>query len=289
MITHLNIGNGGRLGNAMFQYAAAKSLAIITNSELKLPHDIFNRIHDGQQCLLNHFNIDFKPINENDKIENLYMEKIGKKFDPEFLIQKPNTNLMGHFETERYFENIEEIIKHDFTHKDNLIEYANNYLISIKTKYTKDIQIIGIHFRRGDYLTTRGHHYLNDISNNSWLYNYLISALKQFESIENKVFLLFAGGGKDETNNTEYIWCKYIGNELFSRLNLKYEISMQNSSIEDHVILTNCDHIILTTLSTYSWWAGYLNPNKSAKIVVPSYVPNEADINDFWSKRFTII
>ena len=64
---------------------------------------------------------------------------------------------------------------------------------------------------------------------------------------------------------------------------------MQNSSIEDHVILTNCDHIILTTLSTYSWWAGYLNPNKSAKIVVPSYVPNEADINDFWSKRFTII
>ena len=184
MITHLNIGNGGRLGNAMFQYAAAKSLAIITNSELKLPHDIFNRIHDGQQCLLNHFNIDFKPINENDKIENLYMEKIGKKFDPEFLIQKPNTNLMGHFETERYFENIEEIIKHDFTHKDNLIEYANNYLISIKTKYTKDIQIIGIHFRRGDYLNnpkTRNFHGYCTIS---YFENAINLALNRFSTID---------------------------------------------------------------------------------------------------------
>lgn len=289
MITHLNIGNGGRLGNAMFQYAASKSLATITKTELKLPHDMYNRIHDGQKCLLNNFNIEFKPIDDTDKIENSYIEKIGKKFDPEFLLQKSNTNLIGHFETEKYFENIKDIIIHDFTHKENLIDYATNYLTNIKRKYTKETQIIGVHFRRGDYLTTRGHYYLNDLSNNSWLYNYLIAAFKQFENIDNKVFLLFAGGGKDETNNTEYTWCKHIGNELFNRLNLKYEVSIQNSSIEDHAILTYCDHIILTTLSTYSWWAGYLNPNKNAKVVVPSYVPNESDINDFWSKRFIII
>jgi hypothetical protein len=62
MISATLLGQNGRLGNLLFQYAAAKSLSLYHNCELKLHPDIFKINHHGQECLFNKSLNQFKSI-----------------------------------------------------------------------------------------------------------------------------------------------------------------------------------------------------------------------------------
>ena len=55
MITFQQLGNYGRLGNQLFQYALLKSVSLKTNNQIILPTDFFNRNWHNQKCLLNCF------------------------------------------------------------------------------------------------------------------------------------------------------------------------------------------------------------------------------------------
>ena len=56
MITFLELGRYGRLGNQLFQYAMLKSVSLARGYEIKVPNLDEQEWH-GQKCLLNMFNI----------------------------------------------------------------------------------------------------------------------------------------------------------------------------------------------------------------------------------------
>ena len=85
MITFHKLGQMGRLGNQLFQYAALKSLALKNNYDIKIPNPNHVSWH-GQQCLLNEFNIECGYLYDSDlsKIKYLYKEIDWKSYDTNF-------------------------------------------------------------------------------------------------------------------------------------------------------------------------------------------------------------
>ena len=66
MITFLELGRYGRLGNQLFQYAMLKSVSLARGYEIKVPNLDEQEWH-GQKCLLNMFNIKCDYLTDKDK------------------------------------------------------------------------------------------------------------------------------------------------------------------------------------------------------------------------------
>ena len=266
-ITFSTLGNHGRLGNAMFQYAALKAISFHLQCNAKIPDDLEYRIHHGQKCLLYCFNIDCERIKS--EITSLYIENNkGGYYDSGFWNCQPGTDLFGHYESELYFENIKENIKKEFQLKNEFQNFAINLLNNIKQPKS---EIVGIHIRRGDKA--------NEIEKNT-LIEYINKALLYF--IGEFSFIIFSGGSITNNNIDDIYWCKE---------NLKIDCYYSNNdTIHDFSLMVNCDHLILCSTSTIGWWAGYLNNNPNKKIIVPKqgkYITGEYIKGDtFYSKEF---
>lgn len=136
-ISFNKIGSFGRLGNQMFQYAALKGIARHRDLEFAIPFSPeLNDWVDHQ--LSKYFKLD----------GSLQIESIGNQnerweshfhFDQTlFETCEDGTDLMGYFQTEKYFSHIRDEILNDFT---------------IKQKFEKPMkEYIALHVRRGDYI-----------------------------------------------------------------------------------------------------------------------------------------
>ena len=71
MITFPQLGQVGRLGNQLFQYAALKGLGLRKNYTVKIPR-FDDLIWHGQECLLKNFNLDVDFLDSTDKIKSIY-------------------------------------------------------------------------------------------------------------------------------------------------------------------------------------------------------------------------
>jgi hypothetical protein len=271
MITFSELGRKGRLGNAMFQYAAMKALACKLNCKAKIPPDLYERFWHGQKCLLNCFklNCEVYTVEElHNTVEyNQFNEIDGYNYNDNFWNCRDNTNLNGHFESELYFHNIKDIIKAEFTLKDEYMKIPVDYMKNLKSTYL-GYQIIGLHIRKGD------HPHFDETKNAI----FIEKALKQFEDITNKKFIIFTGGSTDINNDNleDIMWCKNnINHDQFI-------FSENTNTINDFALMTLCDHLILNSTSTLGWWAAYLNNNKQKRIVVNSNTTCGKNIKTFW-------
>ena len=244
MITNSNLGNQGRLGNAMFQYAAIKSLSNYLNCEAIIPEDLDNRYHNNQICLLNCFKINCKRGSQI-PLTKFKEGNEGGDYDPNFWNCNIDTDLFGHYECELYFKNKFDLSEFDL--KDNFQTFAQTTLGNLRQN---NCEIVGVHIRRGDKIDQ-----INEKEN-----EYLQKATEHFQ---NCIFIIFSGGSHTNDNSEDIDWCKE---------NLKFNGTCyysKNGIIHDFALMANCDHLILNSTSTVSWWAGYLNKNPNKKIIVP--------------------
>ena len=104
MFTFTQLGNLGRLGNQLFQYAALRSIGLQRNIEIKIPDPKQKHWH-GQDGLLQNFNINCSFLNESDykNIRYKYIEPDHMNFDKEFIKIQDNTDLHGFFQSILYF------------------------------------------------------------------------------------------------------------------------------------------------------------------------------------------
>jgi hypothetical protein len=159
----------GGLGNQMFQYAIAKSMAKNNNDTFKLDILFYSK-QAFRKYELNLFNIDenISTKSENNKYrgsENIWF-KIKRKFkfkinrpqsytfennvtlfDKEVWNKKGDIYLDGFWQNENYFKDIRDEIINDFRLKKNISNEAKNHIVNIK----KD-NSISLHIRRGDYV-----------------------------------------------------------------------------------------------------------------------------------------
>ena len=125
--------------------------------------------------------------------------------------------------------------------------YFEKYKDEIKVLFSQGIvpiNQVGIHVRRGDYVNNP---FYVDLSQTS----YYEEAMALFPG---EKFLVFS-------DNID--WCKQ--QPIFEGC----EFSESNDEITDINLMAGCKHQIIAN-SSFSWWAAFLNPNKTKKVVYPS-------------------
>lgn len=274
MITFSKLGSLGRLGNQMFQYAALRGIAANNNEEWKIPPK--NRIGTADYALFKCFKM--SSVSDDNFIYdniNLPMKRSkGFEFDQNLFGNCHNADLVGYFQTEKYFLNVfEDIIRKDFEFQDDILEKAKK----IVDKYNNPIFL---HIRRGDNVGFP--HLVNDPT-----FDYYERALNHFPKDCNVIIC-----------SDEIDWCKeqdFFKDERFvlSYDNEYYQHSCTlsfggnpkpiNSAIPfvDLCIMSLCNGGIIPT-STLSWWGGYLQKNRTNPIVVqdPWFGPELAKTNN---------
>lgn len=167
MITFAKLGQYGRKGNCLFQMAATIALAHRNNDEYKFPLWEFSK----------EFNIDqdkFGEISYKETFNEPHFNYCGIPY-------KRNLNLMGYFQSYKYFQDESDLIS-------KLLR---------PRQISQHINATSIHVRRTDYLTHKGCYNILDMS-------YYEKAMEM--SNDNR-FLVFS----DDIN-----WCKkhFIGNQF---------------------------------------------------------------------------
>jgi hypothetical protein len=257
MITFTELGNHGRLGNQLFQYAFLIGISKKYNLPIFLPN-LSTKIANNQQCLLNNFNLDYSHLNDN-LITN-YRHEIELKNNGIFDTYNPQntenvlpgTNFMGLYQSYKYWIEYQDEVKKQFTIKDSkIIEDAKQTIDKLRT--TIKLPIIAIHLRRGDvtgwYDYTQYKQYLKDV-------------LKSFKNPKNNFYYIFTGGSPSITGDQDDVkWVKDFYKEL-----PYFEVCQTYNPIVDFALMQECNQIILGYISTFAWWAAFLS-NK------PVYAP----------------
>ena len=295
MITFHELGKYGRLGNQLFQYAALKGLALKKGYDVKIPAPE-TMVWHGQKCLLDQFNLECEYLQKGDlnKIQSLYNENDTTIYNSGFWDIQDNTTLKGFFQSILYFDGFEDQIKKELTPKKEWVDKSTDVLKEIRLQYP-DYELVSLHMRRGDntdgsdlnplYVNMYGAN--NGFSWESPYGKYLKNAMNTFEDKKVK-FLIFTGGKKWTDDNSEDLeWC----NKHFKGDNFIYP--SESSTMLDFSLIMNCDHHILSHISSFGWWAAYLNNKKNKQVVAPYKYdftdPNYKPKKGFYPKNYILL
>ena len=175
---------------------------------------------------------------------------------------RENSYHVGYFQSFKYFEGIESILKETFTIKSEKSEYflTNSKLINSFENS------ISIHIRRGDYTLDRNIDYIG-LCSLSYYYNALNFLKEGLNTYEVFIF------------SDDLIWVK----ENFKGTNFNYLSNPNsNSSYEDLKLMSLCKNNIISN-STFSWWAAWLNSDENKKIIAPKTWFKNQSLNNQYS------
>tara|TARA_Y100000592_G_scaffold97075_1_gene166969 strand:- start:2795 stop:3700 length:906 start_codon:yes stop_codon:yes gene_type:complete len=266
MITFDKIGNLGRLANQMFQYSLLYSVAKHNNFEFVLPKENLKNIVDsGFNPVINKresmylylpecFNITGKFLPKSE-IHSKYFYDHGRdyaKYSPEVFNISDNTNIKGYFQSYKYFDNIKDDIKKEFTFKEEIEKLTVKYFNDLKSQFNVKT-ITGVHVRHGDVKNEKGARLV--LLNKE----YYIKAMNMFKSSDN-LFIIFSD---------DIPWCKenLKGPDIVYSKYSTYEELTPKAEYLDLCCMTHCNNLVIAC-SSFSWWGAYINKN-NGKIVVP--------------------
>ena len=143
----MSIKGIGRQGNIMFQYAALRGLAARTGHRVVLPESFttISRVF--------HLEIPIsQPVFHNIKFVH-HLEHDGYPHANETignitLLSNANVLLRGYFESFRYFENINDAIRKEFTLNKQLVAFAHRFFED-NLPTDREITRVGLHVRMG--------------------------------------------------------------------------------------------------------------------------------------------
>lgn len=267
----------GGLGNQLFQYAAAYSLATRLNQKLELDSSFF-----PQQTLrgfkLGQMNVCYADIAgiQSSAIElykSRYLNKALRKANirvlpcgegrkylletrsdivPEFFsISQANIYMDGYYQSEEYFDGYKKELIEQFTPN-----YPSEQEYEDVLSKVIGCESIAVHVRRGDFLSAQ-----NDPNPNHYLLEerYYHNALKYVnEHLKNPKFFWFS-------DDIDWVKQNFGVKENFQFVSLH----TKHADIDEMMLMKNCKHIIAAN-STFSWWASWLNTNERTLHICPA-------------------
>jgi hypothetical protein len=285
----------GCFGNQMFQYAAAKRLAVRRGTSLKLDVSVYRTELKGSTPIrfeLDRFNMKYQTAKWKDLflameseglrsrvkkiiIPNKYrIKKIREDhfgFDRSLLEAPDNVYLIGDWQSENYFKDIEGMIRKDYLFRSP--QKGRNRELADLIASTESV---GLHIRRGDYVSDP---MINMIHGTCDL-GYYSSAIKEIvKRTKSPYFLVFSD---------DIQWAKD---------NLKIDhpvIFVDNNSgrdgFEDMRLMSQCKHNIIAN-SSFSWWAAWLNKNPEKIVIAPKnwFKNKDADTRDLFPEGWVKI
>lgn len=246
------------IGNQLFRYAAGRRLAHKWNTEFKIDVSAYD-IKKNRAYVLDQFNISATVATpeEIEQIKNLHNDTgSGKEiqfwnFMPEVLYWSDNLYLSGAWEDERYFADISDIIRQEFTLKNPLSASAQLW----KEKILAAECSVSIHFRHGDFLHDPkiNHSISNSVLPLDYYYECINRLKCEYQNLKLFVF----------SDNVQ--WVK---KNLQADVPTEYISGSGVSDVEELYLMSLCKHNIIAN-STFSWWAAWLNQNPDKKVFVP--------------------
>ena len=251
----------GRLGNQMFQYAAARGLAARHNTQVALDTRI--ALHRGEGVLTRVFDLDvtdpkaLPPARHDAPVRYgiwratgaapAFKRERGLGYNTAIETWPDDVYLHGYWQSERYFAHIADDMRRQFVFRVPPSR-ANEQMAA----QIADTLSISLHVRRGDYLTFDAHAICDQA--------YYDAALKQVTAPLDSAPTVFVFSDDPD-------WAR-------DNLPLPYEkvvidFNGPDADYEDMRLMSLCQHNIIAN-SSFSWWAAWLNANPDKRVAGPS-------------------
>jgi hypothetical protein len=253
----------GRLGNWLFQYAAARALALRAESRVQLDISRYVTWRDprGSAVLkaLRFFRLDADVARLGAGTRRT-LEKLGLRarredfteaawgYDPRFGALGPRTRLSGYFQSPRYWEGIEPALRADLVPR----RLPDDAALARTVASMSEDRAVSVHVRRGDYLTTE--RALHGVCSAEY-YERAIARMRSRVS-----------GAKFFVFSDDLAWCR----EHFKEPDMTV-VDMPSSAREpalDLYLMSRCSHHVISN-STYSWWGAWLDDSPAAIVCAP--------------------
>lgn len=262
----------GGLGNQLFQYALGRTLAEQHAAQLKLDIRGYES-YALYSYALDRFNI-IESFATPDEVRRLrgggwIAERLPRRlqklnpfrkrsyilerrfsFDPAVLGSPDDVYLDGYWQSEKYFKNLEEILRRELSVRNSLTGINRELAARIA-----DSNAVSLHVRRGDFASnpkTRRVHGLCSVD------FYQAAVRRIAETVPRPHFFIFS----DEPE--------------WAAANLRLDHSMTvvagndaSHGYEDLRLMSLCRHHIIAN-SSFSWWGAWLNPNPDKIVIAPA-------------------
>lgn len=249
----------GRLGNQMFQYAAARALA--TRLGVAFTLDTRRAVHKGEGILTRVFDLEWDapaqlPPAQHERLlayyawrglglaPKMYRER-GLGFNPAFDTLPDETYLHGYWQAEQYFAPIADDIRAAFVPRHPMSVQNTEMAGRIAAGPS-----ISLHVRRGDYLTV-GAHGLCDQA-------YYEAALERVaDGLDTPTVYVFSDDPQWAKDNLPLPFEKVV-----------VDFNGPDTDYEDLRLMSLCQHNVLAN-SSFSWWGAWLNQNPDKRVAGP--------------------
>ncbi len=257
----------GGLGNQLFQYAYALSLAE-QGYEVKLDVSEFDTytLHGGYS-LGNYAErleiatpIEIELVSRVGILATAMRKLQGKKskrvlkesnfsYDENMLSPEDKHYLVGYFQSDNYFSCIREMLLDTLSLKTSLSSYS----ATISSEIASSSVSVSVHIRRGDYLSDKAAYNTHGVCS----LDYYFAAIKFFEERYAEVdFYIFSDDIQWVKENLRVKCAQYVSSEE------------KRFAGEDIYLMSQCDHNIVAN-SSFSWWGAWLNDKEHKVIMAP--------------------
>lgn len=254
----------GGLGNQMFQYAAGRALSLRMGKPLAL--DLRPLLRQGQRAYgLGAFRLggatlitEGTPAVRAGKFRRWLRKLAGGErtfreagFPYDETIRQVNApaRLEGYYQSERYFADVAEVIRADFTPPAE----ESGRLDALASRLLPPGPKLSLHIRRGDYTNPA---------------TMAVHGLMGPDYYARARRLVTERIGPSTA-------CVFTDDPAWVRANLElpadsiFVSEHTGSAIEDLMLMSRCTHHV-TANSSFSWWGAWLNPNADKVVVTPA-------------------
>ena len=271
MIGYNRLGDNGRFGNQLFQYASLRGIAAKHKYDWKVPppdtykaanYGLFDCFKmSGAEGHVGYVPQNFKTVDES-----------TFAFDEEQFDSFPdNVNVDGYRQTEKYFKHIENKIRKDFAFLPEIMKPCRKFM-----KQFAGGRVVFLHVRRGDNVRRPDFYPMPRVE----YYKRVLD--KHFPTEECLVISDDPEWCKNEPFFDQDRFFVSESVDYYDHETLEGDGSMKKSAIPyvDLCLMSLCTDAIISN-STLSWWGAWLQKNKDHKVVAPHpWFGSELSFND---------
>ncbi|HVF67309.1 MAG TPA: alpha-1,2-fucosyltransferase [Pyrinomonadaceae bacterium] len=284
----------GGLGNQFFQYAVGRALSVKNGVPLKLDVSAYES-YKLRRYSLSHFNV-VEEIASPDEIERFRrpgpnrLVRLGLRlgvlpdslrfttvvergfpFDPEVLSARGNVYLEGYWQSEKYFKEIEDVIRRELT-----VKHEPDPVNAEVGRAITGADSVCVHVRRGDYVENPE---MSKIYEQCTPDYYHAAARELAKSVAAPHFFVFSDDPRWARENLE-----------FNHPVTYVDHNGGGKDYEDLRLMSLCKHFVIAN-SSFSWWGAWLGSDPRKVVFAPKawFRTREHDTRDLIPDAWYVI
>lgn len=282
----------GGMGNQMFQYAFGKQLAKKLGQEVKYDLTSLLNRNKGADYVYRDYDLDIFNVDAEFHFSpsilrplfNLKLARLSKRlmriplakhtllkepffhYDKALMAAPPSDGMYdGWWQSHRYFEDIEEDLRRDFTFARPVIEHSKALADQIK-----NANAVCLNVRRTDFLN-------NDALNTTNLEYFLSAAELMRSSVTDPTFFIFS----DDIG-----WC--TDNLMLGAPTVFVDHAHKGYKFGNYLqLMSTCDHFIIPN-SSFAYWAVWMRNKDDNTVIAPKnwFADPQYDTSDLVRERW---